>query len=61
MIEKYILIISQKNISELEKVFVDTNIILDWLGKRVPFFVAAQKLFKKGEDKKIRANAKLFL
>jgi len=37
----------------LEKVFVDTNIILDWLGKRAPFFVAAQKLFKKGEDKEI--------
>jgi len=37
----------------LEKVFVNTNIILDWLGNRQPFYIPAQKLFKKGEDKKI--------
>lgn len=37
----------------MEKVFVDTNIILDWLGNRQPFFISAQKLFKMGEDKKI--------
>jgi predicted nucleic acid-binding protein len=37
----------------LERVFVDTNIILDWLGKRQPYFKYAKELFKKAEDKKI--------
>ena len=37
----------------MEKVFVDTNIILDWLGKRQPYFKYAKELFKKAEDKKI--------
>lgn len=36
-----------------EKVFVDTNIILDWLGKREPFFKYAQALFRKSEDKEV--------
>lgn len=34
----------------MEKVFVDTNIILDWLGNRVPFFIHAKKLFQKAEN-----------
>lgn len=34
----------------MEKLFVDTNIILDWLGKREPFFKYAKELFRKGED-----------
>ena len=34
----------------MESVFVDTNIILDWLGKRVPFFEPAKSLFKKCEE-----------
>jgi predicted nucleic acid-binding protein len=33
----------------MEKVFVDTNIILDWLGKRAPFDQAANRLFSLGE------------
>jgi predicted nucleic acid-binding protein len=37
----------------LEKVFVDTNIILDWLGRREPFFDYAKLLFFKGEEKEI--------
>lgn len=37
----------------MEKVFVDTNIILDWLGKREPFFKYAKELFLKGEKKEI--------
>ena len=34
-------------------VFVDTNIILDWLGKREPFFKYAEELFLKAENKEI--------
>jgi predicted nucleic acid-binding protein len=37
----------------LDKVFVDTNIVLDWLGKREPFFKFASQLFYKGEKKEI--------
>ena len=37
----------------MDKVFVDTNIILDLLAQRVPFFIAAKELFKKAEDGKI--------
>lgn len=37
----------------MEKVFVDTNIILDWLSKRVPFYKYANDLFRKGEEKEI--------
>ncbi len=37
----------------LEKVFVDTNIILDWLARREPFFEFAKAIFKKSEEKKI--------
>ncbi len=37
----------------MDKVFVDTNIILDWLGKRVPYFKHAKALFRKGEDGEI--------
>lgn len=36
-----------------ESVFVDTNIILDWLGKRQPFFKYAEELFLKAENKEI--------
>ena len=36
-----------------ERVFVDTNIILDWLGKRAPFFQYAEQLFLKAEHKEI--------
>ena len=37
----------------MEKVFVDTNIILDWLGQRQPFFPYAKALFQKAEDKEV--------
>jgi predicted nucleic acid-binding protein len=37
----------------LEKVFVDTNIILDWLAKREPYFEYAKELFIKGEENEI--------
>ena len=37
----------------MEKVFVDTNIILDWLGNREHFYIPAKQLFKKGEDNEI--------
>jgi hypothetical protein len=30
-----------------DTVFVDTNIILDWLGERAPFFKFAKALFLK--------------
>ena len=33
----------------MERVFVDTNIVLDWLGERVPFYKYAKDLFKKAE------------
>ena len=35
----------------MDKVFVDTNIILDWLAQREPYFKFAKELFKKGENK----------
>ncbi|MBK8492933.1 MAG: PIN domain-containing protein [Saprospirales bacterium] len=37
----------------MEKVFVDTNIFLDWLGGREPFYAYAKELFKKAERKEI--------
>lgn len=37
----------------MDIVFADTNIILDWLGKREPFFKYAKELFRKGEDKEV--------
>ncbi len=37
----------------MERVFVDTNIILDLLGKRIPFFDAAETLFRKAEKKEV--------
>lgn len=37
----------------MEKVFVDTNIILDLLAQRAPHFIAAKELFKKAEDQKL--------
>lgn len=36
-----------------DKVFVDTNIILDWLGKREPFFKYAESLFILAENEEI--------
>lgn len=36
-----------------DSVFVDTNIILDWLGRREPFFQYAEELFLKAENKEI--------
>jgi len=36
-----------------EKVFLDTNIVLDLLAKREPFFLSAKELFKLGEKQKI--------
>lgn len=36
-----------------DAVFVDTNIILDWLGRREPFFKYAEALFLKAENKEI--------
>ena len=38
----------------MEKIFVDTNIILDWLSQREPFFIFAKQLFFKGENKEIK-------
>ncbi len=37
----------------MERVFLDTNIILDLLAQREPFFDAAQRLFRLGEEKKV--------
>lgn len=37
----------------MEKIYVDTNIILDWLGHREPFFHFAKELFILGENKEI--------
>jgi predicted nucleic acid-binding protein len=37
-----------------QSVFVDTNIILDLLGKREPFFKYAEALFLKAERKEIK-------
>jgi predicted nucleic acid-binding protein len=36
-----------------DPVFVDTNIILDWLGRREPFFQYAEELFLKAENEEI--------
>ncbi len=37
----------------MDRVFADTNILLDWLGKREPFFGPAKDLLKKAEKKEI--------
>ncbi|MDX1940525.1 MAG: PIN domain-containing protein [Saprospiraceae bacterium] len=37
----------------MEKVFVDTNIVLDWIGARAPFYEYARGLFKKAEKKEL--------
>ena len=37
----------------MRKVFVDTNIILDWLANRAPFAESAQQLFYRAEIKKV--------
>ena len=34
----------------MDKLFVDTNIVLDWLGYRQPFFKFAKEVFQKGEQ-----------
>lgn len=39
-----------------ENIFVDTNIILDWLGKREPFFAHAKELFLKAETREIEVQ-----
>lgn len=36
-----------------DSVFVDTNIILDWLGRRDPFFKYAEELFLMAEKEEI--------
>lgn len=46
-------ITSPKSTSKVEKVFADTNIVLDWLGKRAPFYEYARNLFLKAESKEI--------
>ena len=38
----------------MEKVFVDTNIIIDLLAKREPFYIDAQDLFTLSDKKKIQ-------
>ncbi len=38
----------------MEKVFVDTNVILDLLLERDPFYIEAAKLFSMAEDNKIQ-------
>lgn len=35
------------------KLFVDTNIVLDWLGRRAPFYEYANALFRMGEQGKV--------
>lgn len=37
----------------MEKVFVDTNIVIDLLAKREPFYKDAQDLFTLSEKKKL--------
>ncbi len=36
-----------------ERVYVDTNILLDWLGKRDPHYIYAEGLFLLAENKEI--------
>jgi predicted nucleic acid-binding protein len=37
----------------MEKVFLDTNIVIDLLAKRSPFFIDAQELFSRGDRKEV--------
>lgn len=37
-----------------QTVFVDTNVILDWLGKREPFYPFAEAVFVKAERREIQ-------
>jgi predicted nucleic acid-binding protein len=38
----------------MEKVFVDTNVVIDLLSKRIPFYEEAQHLFTLGDKKAIQ-------
>lgn len=42
-----------RNTNKLPKVFVDTNVFLDLLAKRAPFYEQARNLFYKAEDEEI--------
>ncbi len=37
----------------MEKVFLDTNIVIDLLAKRIPFYTDAQELFSRGDRKEV--------
>jgi predicted nucleic acid-binding protein len=37
----------------MERVFLDTNIVIDLLAKRTPFYLDAQELFSRGDRKQI--------
>jgi predicted nucleic acid-binding protein len=37
----------------MRKLLVDTNILLDLLGRRMPYFTEAAKLFNQAEDKQV--------
>ena len=39
----------------MNKIFLDTNIVMDWLLKREPFFKSAQAVLRKVERKEIKA------
>ena len=38
----------------MEKIYIVTNIILDWLGMRHPFFIWAKEIFRKTENNEIQ-------
>lgn len=46
-------ITSPKSTSKVDRVFADTHIVLDWLGRREPFYGYARNLFLKAERKEI--------
>jgi predicted nucleic acid-binding protein len=37
----------------MEKVFIDTNVVIDLLAKREPFYLEAQELFSLGDKKEV--------
>ena len=43
-----------KNISKMQKIFLDTNIIIDFLGEREGFYDSAAKIMTLADHKKIK-------
>ena len=40
----------------MKKLFLDTNIVIDLLGNRMPFYTAAAKLFSLADKKKVKLS-----